>query len=73
MRMVLGAALIALGVATLLVPSFFHRAEAQAICITPIGSCRMVMALPQGSVCRCSGAPQTPGQVVSMETSAGRR
>lgn len=60
-RRVLAGAIFAIG---LLASSAAARAQA-AYCMTPVGSCPMMMGLPPGSPCRCSAMPMFPGRVVA--------
>lgn len=60
----LRASVLLSGLTTLVLPTFPKDAEAQmAMCMTQVGSCPMMGGVP-GSFCRCSGAPQFPGQVI---------
>lgn len=46
------------------------HAQQAAMCMTPVPqiSCPMMMSLPDGSPCFCSGAPGLMGQVISRGT-----
>ncbi len=57
-RVIMGAGALALGLSSCL-PTLFSSSA--TYCFLPISGCPLVVTLPVGASCFCSGAPGVPG------------